>query len=195
MKINIIDNENNIIFSNNSLTNGLFINGVQISTNKLNNFNYTNGEEDFNYSIKSIYKKDNDEWIKINESANLLILNEIPTSDIGNNNDIAIINSLLELSPMVKFGTAENIEKFEGLIYFNEEKNTYCVIGKKGEYELMFLNSAPHTKEMLMSLSLNNKTYQQWDAKHYSIPNFNIGFNSGSHSNFWNDNKLLPKRF
>lgn len=198
MKLTLVDNDNNIIFKNKNNYNGLFISGAQINKGPLMDFKYSDSTTESSHHIKELYKKVNGEWEIY--PYKLYTFNDETNDKIGKINDIATISSIIELSPTVKLGIKKEDENnellnLEGVMYFDEVENTYYVNGKNGKYKLMVYNANPHTNELLMATTLNNKTYQQWSYKHYTQPDFKLGYNTGSHCNFYNDVRAIGKRF
>ncbi len=195
MKLTLVDNDNNIIFKNKNNYNGLFISGAQINKGPLIDFKYSDGTTESSHHIKELYKKVNGEWEIY--PYKLYTFNEETNNKIGKVNDIATITSIIELSPIVKFehNSDNQLINLEGIIYFDEVENHYYINGKNGKYKVMSYINNPHTKELLMATSLNNKTYQQWSYKHYTQPSFQLGYNTGSHCNFYADVRALGKRF
>lgn len=194
IKIYLFNENGKTEFINTTPTDGLFINCAQLTKNTIESFNYSASSATSYFVLDKFYKKENDVWV-IKDNV-VHYFDENTDDKIGNTGDIAIIESIINLEPIVKFGDATNINgNSDGLIYWSEKHNTYYVNGKKGQYKIMFTTRKPHRSGFLKATSLSNKTYQGYTGKSLSKTDYRIGYNTGSHYNFWAENRLLPRRF
>ena len=194
-KILVVDNNGNTKFSNKSTTDGLFISSAQINKDSLNDYVFSNGYQGEYFKLEKLYKK-NINWDYYSDSNKLWFFDNIPNNDLGNMGDLAGINSLVKLGPIVRFGTANNVNKKTlGLLFWNEKESAYYCYGKKGLHKWMLRNRKPYKSGPLLAITLSNKTYNQWDYKQCSGTNHRMGYNTGGHSNFYHDNLVSYKRF
>lgn len=196
LKINVLNNNGQLVYPNTTETDGIFINGAQlVKGNKPTNFIVTNNYGDYFLDLEKFYCKESGEWVEYDNR--VIYFNDLPNNKVGNNGDIACQDALIHISPMVKFGTSLNIKspKPEGIIFWNQKIDSYYVKGKKGLYKLMFKNAKPNNYGVSMAVSLSNKSYNTW-CSNAATPHmqpkgldFRKGFNTGGSVNFWNRNK------
>ena len=195
-KINTLNNSGELIYPNTSETDGLFINGAQLSKSTIpNDFVVSNNKGDYFLELEKFYRKDEGEWVEYPNK--VLYFKDLPNDLLGNSGDIACQDALIYLSPLVKFGTSINIKspKPEGIIFWNQKIDSYYVKGKRGIYKLMHRNAKPNNYGPSMAFTLSNKNYQTW-CSNAATPHmqprgldFRKGYNTGGNMNFWNRNK------
>lgn len=208
-KINLCDNLGDEVFSSPNTSYGIFINGSQLVNSMLpESYLYSNGLESTMLELKTLYKKDNEGW---KETAyKVHYFNGEPLSTIGNVGDIGFKQAFLELSPIIKVGNSTNLQtttisskwvwndesknweeqwyekivptNIEGVLYFNGNTGKYYIVTKNGHQSLEYF-SPSNTKNILMSISLNQQTYQTWCRGNNFSPL--QGFNTGGCYNFW----------
>lgn len=183
--IKLMNENNNYIFSVPNETYGLFINGAQlVESIKPEEYILSNGKYATALMLQQLYNKINNNWSEINNT--ILYLNKEPTSTVGNNGDLACMDSIIKLNPLILFGNSENINRWKrpiGTLHYNKNKDKWYVTTKKGDYSLVFVNPKPNYSGAALAITLNQQIYQTYER--YGRPSHFKGFNTGGNYNFW----------
>lgn len=93
------------VFSNVG-TEGLFINGAQLSKSKIPPYNYipSNGEQNVFPKFVKLWKKSNDRWSALEDYNNIWYGTDNPKDIIGENGDLYFIHPIITLGKNVRFG-------------------------------------------------------------------------------------------
>lgn len=187
LKINAVNNSNELVFSNTNTTDGIFISGAQLD---IGNKPYTYFSTTNNFSsyitLKQLYRKNENVWNSINNK--IYYISELD-NNIGEQNDICCLTSFLKFDNPLRLGFGEEtLLNDEGEIIWNETLNNYIIKGKKGNYTLMLNNDSKEIKSFLTSVTFSNKTYQTWNSPVSNIHSIRYGFNTGGNYNFWTRN-------
>jgi hypothetical protein len=179
-------NENmNNIFQPENETSGLFINGTQlVMSDEPEEYILSNGKYATQLVLKKLFRKVDGEWIETIGKIHYLI--EEPTESIGVNDDLACLDAIITLNPMVHFGSSETVGRWDrpvGTMYYNPYQDKWFVKTKRGEYSLMFKEPRPNYYGAAIAMSLNQQVYQT--ANRYGAVRHMKGFNTGGNRNFW----------
>jgi hypothetical protein len=167
---------------------GLFINAAQlVKSSQPENYVISNGEIVDFPSLINLYIKINDNWVIADST--LYYLSSKPKSTIGNEGDVACVDSLIKLSPAILAGDGSNINLADstyGALYYSKSDDKWYVKAKKGVYSLEIKNPSPDYYGVAMAISLNQQSYQTY----YNNGKFShrLGFNTGGSYNFWANN-------
>lgn len=178
------DNMNNIFQPENE-TSGLFINGAQLVISDIpEEYILSNGKYATQLVLKKLYNKIDGEWVE--KGGKIHYLTSEPTQSFGLNGDLACLDSIITLNPMVRFGTSENVGKWVrpvGTMYYNPYQDKWFVKTKKAEYSLVFKEPRPNYYGAAIAMTLNQQVYQT--ANRYGAVRHMKGFNTGGNRNFW----------
>ena len=182
--IRLLDDNENFIFSVPNETYGLFINGAQlVQSLKPEKYIYSNGQYANVLLLENLYLKSNNTWKVI--SNKLIYLNNLDNM-LGENDDIACVEAILKLKPLILAGSSDNINRWHrpiGTLHYNKNKDKWYVTTKKGDYALQFKHPKPNYRDAAIAISLNQQIYQTYDR--YGRPSLFKGFNTGGNYNFW----------
>ena len=183
--IKLLNENNEETFLPENDTYGLFINGIQlVESSNPEEYILSNGKYATQLVLDSLYKKENKEWVKTPN--NIHYLDEEPSSTTGINGDIACIDSIIGLNPLIKVGSSETVGRWDrpvGVIFYNPYKDKWFVKSKKGEYSLVFKSPKPNYYGAAIAMSLNQQVYQT--SNRYGRVRHMKGFNTGGNRNFW----------